>query len=61
MRALIITTNVLSVDVSPTVINWSFLLLFPASVGSVHRANTVTLQSRDIFITRPTAEKSEDL
>lgn len=61
MRALIMATNVLSVNFSPPAINWSFSLLFPESVGSVHRANTVTLQSTDIFITGPTAEKSEDL
>lgn len=61
MRALIITTNVLSANVASTAINWSFSLLFPESAGSVHRANAVTLQSRDIFITGPTAEKSEDL
>lgn len=61
MRALIITTNVLSGNVSPPAINWSCSLLFPESVGSVHRANPVTLQSREIFITGPTAEKSEGL
>lgn len=61
MRALIIITNVGSVNVSPTAINWSFSLFFPESVGSVHRVNPVTPQSRDIFITGPTAEKSEDL
>lgn len=39
MRPLLITTNVLSVSVSPTAIIWSFSLPFPESVGAAHGAN----------------------
>lgn len=49
MRALIITNNVLSVNVSPTAIKWSFSLLFPESVGSVHRASSDVTEQRYIY------------